>query len=168
MYSSRITREFLNFYVHFDIINKSISFVLRPSTDLVRVLLGCQKWGRKKKRHRTSTQSKPSFPRSYFSSVSGHSQGVQFTSCIYFKSLKSPAQLRESHVMIPCVSLLCPPTVIQVQHQCPSDLPEVDTDGSLSQRETLLLGDPYKMSHLYELQKYQGTMSSKPFAKDMG
>lgn len=76
--------------------------------------------GKEKKRHRTSTQSKPSFPRSYFSSVSGHSQGVQFTSCIYFKSLKSPAQLRESHVMIPCVSLLCPPTVIQVQHQCPS------------------------------------------------
>lgn len=49
MYSSRITREFLNFYVHFDITNKSMSFVLRPSTDLVRVLLGCQKWGRKKK-----------------------------------------------------------------------------------------------------------------------
>lgn len=49
----------------------------------------------------------------------------------------------ESHLMIPCVhSYLCPPTVIQVQPKYPSDLPEVDTDGSLSQRATLLLDDP--------------------------
>lgn len=116
-------------------------FLSKPSTDLISVLLGCQKWGRKKK-HRTST----------------HSQNLHFlrvTSALFWaivrcpvNHLKSPAQLRESHFMIPCVSCLCHPTVIQVQYKyfqtCLRQLlkTKVDTYGSLSQRETLLLGDP--------------------------
>lgn len=163
--------------------NKSISFVLRPSTDLIRVLLGCQKWGRKKKKGTEPALTVKTFIKRHRTST--YSQNLHFlgvSSALFWATVKvysppaailhvpeesSTAEGESLHDSM-CPSYLCPPTVIQVQHQCPSDLPEVDTDGSLSQRETLLSGDPYKMSHLYELQKYQGTMSSKPFAKDVG
>lgn len=167
MYSSRITREFLNFYVHFDITNKSISFVLRPSTDLVRVLLGCQKWGRKKK-----AQNQHSVKTFISSELLQLCFGPQSRCTVHQLHLlqvpeeSSPAEGESRHdsMCFTPVSSHCHPGAAPVSF----NLPEVDTDGSLSQRETLLLGDPYKMSHLYELQKYQGTMSSKPFAKDMG